>query len=504
MLKKLIYSFLLTCIMSGGQIWAGNFKVGEAKYKEIGDGTLEIQDYRTATGDLVIPASVYNPKKKTEQPVASIAPDAFSGSAITSVTIPGTVNCIGDRAFMNCEKLNTVRFEPSDSKLEIYVDAFSECPITSLEICRDFSPYVSKVAGIFGKFNDNKIKLSEIILDINDENFNYLKLFGRNGLSSSYLTSFTNKKWPKSAKDLKSAISYPEDMYISVPKSSDFTDIEEMTIAEASNWSGKEKTDDSIWLKWGDLKEAIKAAKKIEKFRKDIENANSNDINLLAGMQGLNTRFKTVESLVVDSLTNSLLNKKELTVNEIAALGTPLSQTYLFHLGSDYGIDNLFIDVLITEDIIHKDLAAGKHADQYEMLIDIQRKVINTLPKPLEAANIADSYACIMTAFCGLGRWNEAAKFYQTAHRAYTKSEGKCPEWFLTLRDMIKAEGVKISDPVYAKTGKTSKNGFTTDDARTIMEAALGEYKDYRDRKKREEHSAEYYMKKLHFKEIKR
>ena len=91
--------------------------------------------YRHASdlGAVTIPAFVTY--KKNSYPVKSILGNAFSGSSLTSVTIPTTVEEIDHSAFYNCQSLESVTFLTGSKVLRIGSSAFAECPLlTSLTI----------------------------------------------------------------------------------------------------------------------------------------------------------------------------------------------------------------------------------------------------------------------------------------------------------------------------------------------------------------------------------
>lgn len=91
--------------------------------------------YRHASdlGAVTIPAFVTY--KKNSYPVKSIMWNAFSGSSLTSVTIPTTVEEIDHSAFAGCQSLESVTFLTGSKVLRIGTGAFAECPLlTSLTI----------------------------------------------------------------------------------------------------------------------------------------------------------------------------------------------------------------------------------------------------------------------------------------------------------------------------------------------------------------------------------
>ena len=75
---------------------------GSLFYSLIGEGYVIIGCPASLSGDLVIPDS-YN-----GLPVIGINNGAFGGTALTSVTIPDSINSIGEQAFTGCENLTSV------------------------------------------------------------------------------------------------------------------------------------------------------------------------------------------------------------------------------------------------------------------------------------------------------------------------------------------------------------------------------------------------------------
>ncbi len=105
------YSFglvmLLSLMLCGIAAVAQSVTVDNIVYEIRNDGTAELQNGKSATGDVVIPAEVeYDGKKYS---VSRIEDDAFEkNTAITSVEMPVSVKGIGRFAFDGCRSLASI------------------------------------------------------------------------------------------------------------------------------------------------------------------------------------------------------------------------------------------------------------------------------------------------------------------------------------------------------------------------------------------------------------
>ena len=91
-------------------------------------GAVTITDCEViASRDLVIPAQIEG------NPVKSIGDDAFSGSNLTSITIPDSVTSIGERAFAECSSLTSITIPSGITSIR--ERAFYKCSnLTSITI----------------------------------------------------------------------------------------------------------------------------------------------------------------------------------------------------------------------------------------------------------------------------------------------------------------------------------------------------------------------------------
>ena len=83
------------------------------------NGAITLTHYTGSGGAVTIPSAING------LPVTGIGYEAFLGSGLTSVTIPGSVTSIGDSAFENCYDLSSVAIP--DSVTSIGNEAFNEC-----------------------------------------------------------------------------------------------------------------------------------------------------------------------------------------------------------------------------------------------------------------------------------------------------------------------------------------------------------------------------------------
>ena len=112
--------------LSGGTTVSVTYK---SRIEPLAQGAITYTKY--ATGEIVIPETVtYNDVTYT---VTAIADNAFRTQNITKITIPNTVETIGQYAFYECTKLTSVNMSNSVTSIGKY--AYYGCSsLTSIEI----------------------------------------------------------------------------------------------------------------------------------------------------------------------------------------------------------------------------------------------------------------------------------------------------------------------------------------------------------------------------------
>ena len=139
MMKRTIFNMTLTALLLllPTAAMGYDFTVDGIFYNINEDGnsvsvTYETNDYRSYSGDVVIPNVVTH--EGTTYSVTAIGPYAFRYCInMTHVTMPGTVTDIGDFAFGNCTALTSIKIP--ESVRHIGVQAFYMCTkVTSITI----------------------------------------------------------------------------------------------------------------------------------------------------------------------------------------------------------------------------------------------------------------------------------------------------------------------------------------------------------------------------------
>ena len=116
-MKKLL--FTLTFVLAAMTAAAQTFTVGNLNYKIIDANarTVAIAKGMDITGDVVLPSTVTY--ENVAYTVTQVLGYAFSESGITGVTIPVSIDSIGERAFGSCASLAKVTINDSEKVLKL-------------------------------------------------------------------------------------------------------------------------------------------------------------------------------------------------------------------------------------------------------------------------------------------------------------------------------------------------------------------------------------------------
>lgn len=132
------------------------------------DHTVEVDENRRATNDIIIPSSViYDNDNYT---VTSIGEDVFSRCPITSVSIPNTVTKIGGYAFSNCTSLTSISIPNSVTEIDEY--AFRECTkLTSISLPNTLTTIAK---GVFYECSSlSSVVIPITVTSISEDAFNF-------------------------------------------------------------------------------------------------------------------------------------------------------------------------------------------------------------------------------------------------------------------------------------------------------------------------------------------
>ncbi|MBR1498583.1 MAG: leucine-rich repeat domain-containing protein [Bacteroidaceae bacterium] len=129
--KFTLFIMMLAALLSSSSAWAQTFIQGDMKYTVLDADAKTVSVAKAnndIAGDIVIPSTVTN--GNVAYTVTTISEYAFENLPITSVSIPGTVTNLGERAFGDCHKLAKITFEESTQPLTLvygYYGSFQYC-----------------------------------------------------------------------------------------------------------------------------------------------------------------------------------------------------------------------------------------------------------------------------------------------------------------------------------------------------------------------------------------
>ena len=160
---KLKSVILLLSLVISMTVSAKDIIVGDAKYKTLSKETVMLKDYTMATGDIVIPSTVSDPKKGDLYKVVEIGEEAFKNSGVTSVVIPNSVQKIRNLAFDNCKKL--VKVVLPETVKQLPHGAFWDCEMLS-DVNLDYLESIGSKA--FKNCGFTSMTFSEVLGDLGE------------------------------------------------------------------------------------------------------------------------------------------------------------------------------------------------------------------------------------------------------------------------------------------------------------------------------------------------
>ena len=116
-MKKLLFTLAIVLAATTAAAQSATFTVGNYNYKLLDGQTVAVAKGMNLSGDIVIPSSVTY--ENVTYTVTQIMGYAFESSVITGVTIPASIDSIGDRAFGSCGSLANVTISDSEKVLKL-------------------------------------------------------------------------------------------------------------------------------------------------------------------------------------------------------------------------------------------------------------------------------------------------------------------------------------------------------------------------------------------------
>ena len=504
----------MLCLISlilASAAYAVDFKVGEAKYEVTSGNSVMLKEYKKATGDVVLPEKVKDSKGGAEYTLTSIGKEAFKNSAITSVTVPGSVSAIGEKSFMDCAALKSVKllapisiipkecfentpslntFEADFNKLLTVGDkAFkgSAISVEPLYIAvkgtttynhyglvtnemkkKGFKPLIVLSPSSNVEVAANLIKAQhDPVLVFTDRlagqyAFDILyKVF-----DPDYMVQVSNYKPEPDLLGVKpdkygknSLLRKRVSKINELRRQNRWSPLEE---PKFSAYFGAEETAAGLELLDDTRYDAVSALEIIgvntqaAPFRSKLQEFVSTAVAIPADLPNRYRDISPEEAMEYnDEVTNVVrvlldsvyLVKPELTEAEITNVSGFINNL-LMGIGADYGRKNMQLGAWASYDILNKDLASGYHKEDYE-------RILMSADRFLKYPNVKEedvpyTMAVQLAALCGTERWKEAASYFPKVHRAVT-ANGKyiVPSELDYMQKAINAHGYKAVAPTY-------------------------------------------------------
>lgn len=508
MKKSLVY---LICLILTSVAYAADFKVGEAKYEVLSGNSVMLKDYKKATGAVTLPSKVSDPKGGAEYTLTSIGKEAFKKSAITSITLPSTVKEIGEKAFMDCANLKSVKLSAS------ITDIPRECFANTVSLT-SFDADFNKITSIGNKaFSGSAVSVEPVYIAVWDNNTynkyglvsNEMKKKGFNPIIVIYpsanedvaanllksrqdpVIAFTDRFAGQHALDILKKVydssyihlveryvndkSYVKDFYHNytgkLPSLRQFMSDQNteyhrgpnlMIVPRFSAYFGAEVLESGLDLYDDHPSNAIDAleiisnnkidAKFRSKLQRFIQVAIESPEKLRFEYRNIEpeeaVKYNTEVTNAVRVLIDSVyLVKPELNKDEVDNM-QGFIHNLLMGIGADYGIANMNLTDWARKDILNMDLSNGSHKEDYERILMSAERFLK-YPN-IKTEDYPYTMALQLAALCGTERWKEAAAYFPKVHRGATDNgTDPVPYEIEYIQKAINDHGYKAVAPTY-------------------------------------------------------
>lgn len=496
-MKILRTGVVFLMVMALMTIKAQEFKIGKVKYNITGPSSVEILEDKKATGELIIPSEVVDTSTGKTYTVTAVGKKAYKDSKITSVTLPSTINKIGDLAFANCKSLSKV--EMSGNIPEIPYGAFRSCKslkTINLENVKTIGENAFSYSGL------ETVTIPATVGEIGEEAFysneNLKTMIIEEGEGPIVFTAGALYFTPLENVELNRNVRFKEvkfsNRYNSTNRPFDGNpSLKTMTIGQAANNLPLYLIDgcsnlETLKLNSTNLSEKFleslyKAApSKTDIYIDDEKCANLKDaltyindkreyeefltywVEFLRVAeeepQNLGSMYSKAEPKLIQKHPQMVKDGLDLLCDNIYFLEkTPskdmlgaleaFQNNYIGLLGVDYNLSiNTDLETWAYRDLLRKDLNSGAHRDIYERELDITE----ILMKNDATAKNPYNMTMQLVALCGLGEWKKAADYFPKVHRAVTEN-GKydVPRELTYMQEVINENGYKAVAPTYPK-----------------------------------------------------
>ena len=414
---------------------------------------------RTNFKSLVIPASV----KK-------IGVGAFSWNNFESLVIPANVKEIGKDAFKNT-KLSSVTILPDTTALVVSDHAFDGAPIKTLFIDREVLPPSNVKLGQYQLFPFNYSEtLKELTIGEHVTSLPNTLVFGCTALEKIILM------------ETKLKVDNLGQMIF-------FVEREQLRNHLSVEIQGETFTPQKAIIYFRE-REEFEAFKKYMTadfittaicFPENIDNAYAS----------VNVRQQEdhpdIFAAAINYVCDSYLRKTEFSAAESRVLAR-LCNNQIHVIGLDNGFGaNMTIPKWAARDMLNKDSKAEQHKEVYERLLALSEALIRSKTK---GAQGGFDMMQQLIALCGLGRWEEAERYFPKVHRAITEN-GKylVPDEVYYIQSELTKRGY---NPITPKYGAGSEKSDTEEMVEFFFKRGLELYKDHKDRQRIKEEEEAY------------